>query len=234
MESGFLPDLFEANVQLQFGECTLDTDTREIFRGGRSVHLEPKAYRLLELLLESRPKALSKGDLQDALWPDTYVSELALSRLVSVLRGALGDATSKPRLIRTVHGFGYAFAAEVIRVKAIVNARSGQDVHFHLRRGGRDVALEEGENLIGRDTSCSVRIDKKSVSRRHARVLVADGVATIEDLGSRNGTFVDEKRIEGRTRLADGSRIKIGGAKLVVRALRGLGSTQSEASSEIG
>ena len=73
-------------------------------------------------------------------------------------------------------------------------------------------------------------IDLNSVSRRHARILVADGVATIEDLGSRNGTHVNGERIEKPTKLGNGDKIKIGAASLVFRCFRGLGTTQSEVS----
>jgi len=235
MGSGFLPSFFGAIVRLQFGDCTLEGDTREIVRRGRPVHLEPKAYRLLELLLEARPKALSKVELQDALWPDTYVSELALSRLVSVLRSALGDSTSKPRLIRTVHGFGYAFVGETAAAKPGARDRtSGSDFHCRIAFGGREIALDDGEHVIGRDPSSDVWVDRKSVSRRHARIVVSRGQATLEDLGSRNGTFVEKRRVERPVRLADGNRIKVGSTRIVFRRVRGFGSTQSEGSSEIG
>ena len=89
--SGSVSDSFGVAVRLQFGNCTLDSDTRELWRGKKAVHVEPKAYRLLELLLAARPRALSKDDLQDALWPGTFVSERSLARLVGVLRDCLGD-----------------------------------------------------------------------------------------------------------------------------------------------
>src|SRR5262249_59890180 len=82
--SRFVPDSFETRaglqfresptLRVQFGDCTLDTDTRELSRDGKPVHLEPKVYRLLEILLAARPKALSKDELQDQLWPNTFVS----------------------------------------------------------------------------------------------------------------------------------------------------------------
>lgn len=61
-----------------FGDCVLDSDTRELTRAGQPVHLEPKAFTSLELLIAARPKAISKAKLQDALWPETYVSERSL------------------------------------------------------------------------------------------------------------------------------------------------------------
>lgn len=217
-------------MRLQFGDCTLDRDTRELARRGKPVHLEPKAYRLLEVLLDSRPKALSKDELQNDLWPDTFVSELALSRLVSVLRDALGDGTKTPRYIRTVHGFGYAFCGEA-RQAASDAKRAASGFHCRLVMGDRQLMLSEGENVIGRDPAAAVWIDKASVSRRHARIVVGRGTVTLEDLGSRNGTFVAGRQIDSVTKLASGDSIRVGGTTLVFRASRGLGTTESEISS---
>jgi len=214
-------------MRLQFGDCSLDLDTRELVRRGKTVHVEPKAYRLLELLIEARPKALSKDDLQDALWPKTFVSERSLARLVEVLRSALGDSAREPRYIRTVHGFGYAFSGEAIESDAR-DARRRSDFHCRIAWGDREVALREGENVLGRDPDAAIFIDLNSVSRRHARILVTPEGATIEDLESRNGTYVRGQRIAVPTELFDGDRIKIGAASLVFRSFQGLGSTQSE------
>ena len=219
-------------VQVRFADCTLDFDTREISRGGEPVHLEPKAYRLLELLLTGRPKALSKDELQDKLWPNTFVSEKALARLVEVLRSGLGDSAKEPHLIRTVHGFGYAFSGEVTPVTATGQpAPPGADFHCRITWGDREVALARGENILGRDPSAVVWIDLSSVSRRHARIVVGESEAVIEDLGSRNGTYVGGERIEKPRPLANGDKIKIGAASLLYRSFHGLGSTQSEISS---
>ncbi len=108
-------------------------------------------------------------------------------------------------------------------------SRSG--FHCRIVWGEREIALSEGENVLGRDPETSVFIDLNSVSRRHARILVAEDSATIEDLRSRNGTYVGDKRIEQPTKLSNGDRIKIGAASLVFRCFRGLGTTQSEVSS---
>jgi DNA-binding winged helix-turn-helix (wHTH) protein len=222
-------------VRIRFGDCLLDSDTRELSRGGRPVHVEPKAYKLLEILLRSSPKALSKDELQDQLWPDTFVSERSLARLVDVLRDCLGDAAKNSRYIRTVHGFGYAFCGEALPEKAPRVFDHGEaDFHCRVLWGDREIALDEGENVLGRDPDAAVWIDLNSVSRRHARIVIRGESATIEDLQSRNGTYLDDQRIGGPSRLANGSRIKIGAAKLVFRCFRGLGSTQSETSSELG
>jgi DNA-binding winged helix-turn-helix (wHTH) protein len=220
-------------VRFQFGDCALDSETREVSRRGKLVHVEPKAYRLLELLLEARPRALSKDELQSALWPKTFVSELALSRLVSILRDVLGDGTKKPRLIRTVHGFGYAFSGEVTEAAARPPRRVATTFHCRLVMGERQVPLVEGENLIGRGPEAAAWIDKASVSRRHARIVVGKEAAILEDLGSRNGTYVSGRRIDSPTKLSSGDSIRVGGTTLVFRASRGLGTTESEISSRV-
>ena len=92
-----------------FGDFVLDLDTHELVRAGTPVSLSPKAFQLLGILVENHPKALSKAELQDRLWPGTFVVEKNLTNLVSEIREALGDDPVHPRFIRTVHRFGYAF-----------------------------------------------------------------------------------------------------------------------------
>jgi TolB-like protein/DNA-binding winged helix-turn-helix (wHTH) protein/Tfp pilus assembly protein PilF len=96
-------------MQVSFGEFVLDLDSRELRRGAGPVRLSPKALQLLEILVINRPKALSKADLQDKLWPDTFVVDKNLANLVSEIRQALGDNPSAPGFIRTVPRYGYAF-----------------------------------------------------------------------------------------------------------------------------
>jgi len=215
-------------LRIRFADCTLDFDTREVSRAGEPVHLEPKAYRLLELLLEARPKALSKDQLQDALWPKTFVSERSLARLVEVLRSSLGDSAKEPHLIRTVHGFGYAFCGEASLLSSGKAASSSSDLHCRVLWGDREISLHPGENILGRDPDATVWIDLSSVSRRHARILVGDTEAIIEDLGSRNGTSVGGEAIAKPRPLSNGDKIKVGAASLVFRCFRGLASTQAE------
>jgi len=95
-----------------FGDFTLDADRRQLLRAGMPIRLEPKAYELLSLLISRQPRALSKDQIHAALWPGTFVSESALAGLIADLRSALHDDARRPRFIRTVHGFGYAFCAE--------------------------------------------------------------------------------------------------------------------------
>ncbi len=100
-------------MAVNFGDVTFDDARRMLHRGGEPLHVSPKAFQLLGILIGRRPTAVSKSDLQDELWPGTFVTEGNLPSLVAELRAALGDDARNPRFIRTVHGFGYSFEASV-------------------------------------------------------------------------------------------------------------------------
>lgn len=96
-------------MRLRFGDCVLDTDRRALVRAGQVVHLTPKAFQLLTVLTDARPRAISKDDLQETLWPDTFVSEANLAGLINEVRTAIGDSARSARYIKTLHGFGDSF-----------------------------------------------------------------------------------------------------------------------------
>ena len=211
-------------MAIRFGDCVIDPDTRELSRRGKPVHLPPKTFRLLETLLERRPKAISKEELMESLWPGTFVAEGNLARLVAELRDAIGDQADDSRFIRTIHGFGYAFHGEASA--ATRGPRAGGPV-FKLIWGDREIALVEGENLLGRDPKSIACIDVASVSRHHAKIVVRGEKVTIEDLGSKNGTQVRGERVSGSVELEDGDVIRIGAVVLSFRMPTRPGSTVS-------
>jgi DNA-binding winged helix-turn-helix (wHTH) protein len=213
-------------MRLAFGDCVFDSDTREVVRGDRAAPLSPKAFALLELLIERRPKAVSKGDIRARLWPDVHVSDANLGNLVVELRAALGDDARRPHILRTVARFGYAFSARAIVDRgAPAEAASGRV--YRLLWARREIALDPGEHLIGRDRDALVWIDDDSVSRRHARIAIGDHGISIEDLGSKNGTFVGDERIRKPTLLKDRDLVRVGPVALRVRILKRTGSTRS-------
>jgi DNA-binding winged helix-turn-helix (wHTH) protein len=214
-------------MRLRFGDCEFDSDTREVFRGGRRIHVSPKAYALLAALIERRPKAISKDQLLGLLWPDTFVSEANLPNLVADLRESLGDDSHEPRIIRTVPKFGYAFSAEIATESPRPDALA-----FRLIWGDREITLHRGENVIGRDDGVILWIDDNSVSRRHARIVVDEQEAVLEDLGSKNGTLLRGERVESPARLVDEDLITIGPASITFRALHQTGSTATVNPSE--
>src|SRR5262245_44006549 len=99
-------------MRVRFGSFVLDSDTRELLSGGAPRPLSTKALQLLLLLVEQRPRALSKTELYQHLWPTSFVVDANLVNLMAEVREALGDHPREPRFIRTVHRFGYAFCAD--------------------------------------------------------------------------------------------------------------------------
>ena len=208
-------------MSVRFGDWTFDTQTRRLHRGVEDVHLTTKAFDLLRLLIDARPRVLAKNDLQDALWPGVFVSETNLFTLISEIRGAIEDDARHPRFIRTVHGVGYAFSGEAI---ALSDGAARSTASWVLVWDDRQFPLVEGERIIGRDLDVDVTLDSTTVSRRHARLHLSPDAATIEDLGSKNGTFVNDAPVVEPTVVSDGDRIRIG--SLVTR-LRRVGPTSS-------
>src|SRR5258708_4131995 len=181
-------------MRVRFGDFVLDRATRQLLKNGELRALEPTAYELLDLLISRRPAAVSKQEIRDGLWPDTFVSESHLSSLAARVRRALDTGAEGPSFLRTVHGFGYAFGAEATEEE---NRRRPERAVAQIHWADGVLRLLHGQNVIGRGEEVAVRIDVDGVSRRHARI-VADGERfTLEDLGSKNGTYLRHQRLEG-------------------------------------
>jgi DNA-binding winged helix-turn-helix (wHTH) protein len=204
-------------MSIRFGDFVLERGTRQLRRGEVLCHLGPKAFELLALLLGHRPNVVSKDRIRDRLWPDTFVSEWALASVVAELRSALDEDAKTPRFVRTVHRVGYAFCGEADESGPgwVLDATA-----FRLILQGREVDLRAGENLLGRVAEGVAWIDSSSVSRRHARILVEGGALVLEDLGSKNGTFLRGQRISTPTPLVDGDVIRLGSVSITLKALR--------------
>ena len=212
-------------MRVRFGECVLDSDTRQLSVRGETVHLSPKAFQFLELVLDNRPRALSKREIHERLWPGTFVSDGTLASLLVEVRSAIGDTARGSRFVRTVHGFGYAFSGTAEELRGIVSAFGGQRSIYRLIWETREIALALGENLLGRDEAATVWIDDASVSRRHARIVIDESGAVLEDLDSKNGTYLRGKKIAAPQKLADEDPVKIGPASMIFRVLRQTEST---------
>jgi DNA-binding winged helix-turn-helix (wHTH) protein len=210
-------------MRLAFANCVFDSDTREVLRGGVSVGISPKAFELLELLIRNRPKAVSKEQIHEHLWPKVFVSDASLTNLVAELRAALGDSAQSSRIFGTVRRFGYRFVAEERREGPVPPLGAA----YRLIWEKREIDLHPGENIFGRDHEAVVWIDDPAVSRHHARIVISPAGATIEDLGSKNGTRVDGEIVDGAAKLSDGAEIQIGQAAMTFHVLRQTGTTQT-------
>lgn len=208
-------------MRVRFDGFILDTERKVLSRGGRAVHLTPRALRLLSFLVAERPRAVSKRELLDAIWAGNIVEESNLKALVLEIRAAIEDRGGKPDVIRTVYGHGYAFEGE-----ALEEAASGAgEPRVRIEVLGRTLMLPEGIHEIGRLPSCAIFIDAASVSRIHARLHVGRDTLLIEDNGSKNGTFVSGERITTPMPLPPSARVRCGDVELLVVRI---GATDAE------
>lgn len=208
---------------MTFGACVLDLQTRELKTRHKVVALPPKMFQLLTVLLDHRPRAISKRELHQRIWAETFVSDATLATLVADLRRTIGDLGESGHPIRTVHGFGYAFSGDA----SVVSPATASDAGPVCCLLGTDteIALTPGEHTVGRIRHSTVWIDDPAVSRRHARITVACDGVTLQDLGSKNGTYLNARRVQTVEMLNDGDEIVIGPAHLRYRVLGGEQST---------
>jgi len=196
-------------MKLRIGDLSYDGGRRLLHRGAAPVHLSPKAFQLLSLLLVRRPDAVSRVEIHESLWPGRAFPDGNLASIVSEVRQALGEGASGGTRVRTVRGFGYSFEGSV---------QETPDVLTHvLVRGRREVALAPGENLLGREREAAVRVGHPSVAHEHARIVVTDDQAELEDLAGGDSTFRGAEPVRSRLVLKDGDVIRIGEVALTYR-----------------
>lgn len=191
------------------------------------MRLSPRAFEALHLLLRQYPNAVSKEALYATLWPDAFVELTNLNNVIAEIRSAVGDTTKK--IVTTKHRFGYVVGQPVFTDH---EDTARPPSRFTLAIGGKAVVLLEGENLVGRTDDAVVLIDLPSISRRHAVIRVAADRAEVQDLHSKNGTFIGENRVNDVRELRDRDTICFGRVCGVFRAIPLRGTTVSEASME--
>lgn len=203
-------------MRVGFGAFTLDSGARALLKAGAAVHLSPKSFDLLEILIARRPNVVSKDVLLAEVWPGKVVEEANLAMAVGEIRKALGDDSKSPALIVTVARRGYRFAAQARDLDGPAPADAAF-AGWWLTWNDKSLPLRDGENLVGRHPASTIWIHAASVSRTHARIVVSPAGATVEDRGSRNGTFVNGKRLTGPHPLLDGSEVMFGSERATCR-----------------
>ena len=213
-------------MRVVFGDCEFDSGRRTLLRHGRATPLSPRAFQLLAFLLDRRPEAVSKAELVEHLWPETFVTDASLHNLVAEVRAALGDSPRTPRYIRTVPRYGYAFHGDARSAPPVETSKPPTlGPRLVSKRG--EWSLPEGSTVVGRDRDSAVRIDSPLVSRRHARIIVTPDETRVEDLGSKNGTQVNGQSIVQPVTLKDGDQLQIGSFTMTYRTLDALPSTRT-------
>jgi DNA-binding winged helix-turn-helix (wHTH) protein len=214
-------------LRLQFDDLTFDPETRQVWVRGKEARLSPKAFDLLALLVERRPRAVSKADIRAHLWPGTFVSESSLPSLVSEIRDAIADHRRKPGLLRTLHGFGYAFQAERAPADGVPGTAGP---NARLVSATAEIALAPGENILGREGEGIVVVKSSTVSRRHARIMIEANAAVVEDLGSKNGTYVNDRPVTSPTPVVDGDQVRLGSLLFTFRFPQPSETTETQTS----
>jgi DNA-binding winged helix-turn-helix (wHTH) protein len=214
------------NVKYTFGRISVDANSRTIAVAAEPVHLTRKAFDLLLLLIEHRASAVSKDVIYERLWPDTFVAESSLQTLVHEIRQAIDDRGSGTSWIRTVHGIGYSFAGDVHATPVLSAETPFVRPAAWLHRESRRLALYVGENVLGRGVEDVIEVDLPTVSRRHARITIGEA-AFIEDLGSKNGTWLKGARVIEPAPLGDGDEVGLGSATFTFRVARSAQPTES-------
>jgi DNA-binding winged helix-turn-helix (wHTH) protein len=215
-------------VRCRLGDTLFDGEARRLTRDGQDVHLSPKAFELLKVLIDARPRALSKHELHQHLWPSTFVSDVNLASLIAEVRAALGDSARNSRFVRTAQRFGYAYCGEVTAAEAASTPPAPDaDIFCWLLHEGRRLPLHIGDNVLGREAPGVIGLDSPTVSRRHARIQVSGRGATIADLDSKNGTRVGGAPVTGTATLQDRDAIRLGSVELTFRISARGGSTES-------
>jgi DNA-binding winged helix-turn-helix (wHTH) protein len=230
----------------RIGDLILDIDARLLTRAGEFLALPPKTFELLHELVRRAPGVVRRQELMDTVWPHEIVNDEALTQRVMLLRRALGDDPRAPRFIASMPRWGYRMVAPVERVtpapsppavqrstSAPASAPVGQCLPSVVVYGDRQIPLLEGETILGRDATARVHVDSLDVSRRHARIVVSSDGAFLEDLDSKNGTFLRGRRIAGPAKLADGDTIAVGPVLLTFRVVGGGGTTLTNAAAPL-
>ena len=213
-------------MKYTFGRISVDGSARTIAVAREPAHLTRKAFDLLLLLLEHRGSAVSKDSIYARLWPETFVAESSLQTLVHEIRQAIDDRATGTSWIRTVHGIGYSFAGDVhTDPVASASARSQRPAAWLFRASMR-LPLYVGENVLGRGMEDVIEVDLPTISRRHARITIGES-AMLEDLSSKNGTWLKGERVIEPALLADGDEVGLGSATFTFRLARSPKSTET-------
>jgi len=164
-----------------FEDFSLDTARRELRRSGTPIAVQPQVFDLLEYLIRSRDRVVTKDDLLAAVWNGRIVSESTLSTRINAARSAIGDSGEEQRLLRTAHSKGIRFVgavreeAETVRKLAAIFAA---DVEGYSRLMGQD---EIG--TLRRLTACRAILDERIAAYR-GRIFGSAGDSVVADFAS--------------------------------------------------
>jgi DNA-binding winged helix-turn-helix (wHTH) protein len=194
----------------RLGEWLVEPSLNRISRDDRVIRFEPKVMDLLACLAGRAGELITKQDLIDSVWRTEHVAYTTLTHAIAELRRGLGDEAKNPRYIETISKRGYRIIASVEHVDDAASAAGTPSRTPVIEIGDRTVYLRAGDNVIGRTREAEIFVDSRQVSRRHARIVVDGTRASIQDLGSKNGTQVGGRRLRDIHELRHGDEIQVG------------------------
>src|SRR5262245_37648633 len=128
-------DALSETMTLSFGPFRLDPANESVTSHGRPIRLRPKSFALLAHLAGAAGRLVTKHDLLDALWPDSFVGDAALKTCMREIRKALGDDARKPAYVETAHRRGYRFIAHVEPAQPPVDSPFAPPRTYYAREG---------------------------------------------------------------------------------------------------
>jgi DNA-binding winged helix-turn-helix (wHTH) protein len=209
----------------RFADFELDVAAFTLRRMGVAVRLEKIPMEVLVLLVQRAGTLVERDSIYTALWGSQVFldRDAAINTAIRKIRKALGEDADRPRFVETVVGKGYRFVGRIVPPPL---DREAPAARYRLTRGAHAFALQNGENVIGRDPDVQVFLDHPSVSRRHARISITSDRVVLEDMNSRNGTYVDGRGITSPTDLRDGAIIGVGPITMTFVSLTAAASTR--------
>jgi DNA-binding winged helix-turn-helix (wHTH) protein len=204
-----------AKSAFRLGDWLVEPSLNRISKDEISVQLELKVMDVLVCLVERAGEMVTRQEIIDRVWATGFIADNTLSHAIAEMRTALGDDAREPHYIETIPRRGYRMIAPVAPIDADRVQPSGSV--FWLTGAGVELVLRQGENLIGRAPDAYVRIKSPKISRRHARITVDGESAVVEDLGSKNGTFVGDVRVDRPTPLGHADQIRLGQLAALLR-----------------
>ena len=133
-------------MKYNFGNCTLDSDVRELRVGGNAVELEPQVFDVLQFLLERRDRVVARDELMEAVWAGRVVSDATIDARISAARKAVGDSGKSQSIIRTIPKRGFRFVGEIVtpttRVSAPESQRMTGSIRFCTSTDGTRIAFQ--------------------------------------------------------------------------------------------
>ena len=228
---GDQPTSTTGRAPFQIGDWLVEPDLDRISRGDERRTIRPRVTELLVALSHRSGELAATQYLVDAVWGTEFVTVNALTQLVAELRRALDDDPKNPRYVETIPRRGYRLIAPFTPPGRSNRPDHPGELHFVLvDEDGAEVVLDPGESIIGRSPDATIRVDVPEISRHHVRIVVGGPTATIEDLGSKNGTYLRGRRIEGTVEIGNADEIQIGAdlARFRVRVIDDRTKTESQ------